>query len=172
MPDPTALGAVLATLLDRAGKPVRGGALRGQLYASPEAIVVLRPTAREETLHRVATWLLFGSVAAVIANVAFWRNTAVLWVALAAQAIYWVTLPARRRALEPAPLGAEALDAARRAGRAAIHVPAADVVALEPPEPPRTGFRRPARIALTGGILEIYLAPEAFEALRTAMARR
>jgi hypothetical protein len=74
--------------------------------------------------------------------------------------------------LEPAPLTAGALDAARREGRAAIHVPAGDIVSLEAPEPPRTGFRRPARIALAGGTLEIYLAPEAFEALRAALARR
>lgn len=172
MPDPTPLGAVLATLLDRSGKPVPGGALRGQLHVSPEAVTVLRPPGREEALHRVATALLVGSVAAVIANVILWRSTAVLWGALAAQAIYWVTLPARRRTLEPAPISAAALDAARREGRAAIHVPAADVVSLEAPEPPRAGFRRPARIALTGGALEIYLSPEAFEALRAALARR
>jgi len=172
MAEPTALGAVLATLLDRSGKPVRGGAVRGQLYATPEAVTVLRPTAREEALHRIATGLLLGSVAAVIANVILWRSTAVLWAALAAQAVYWLTLPVRRRGLEPAPLGAAGLDEARRAGRAAIHVPVGDVVSLEAPEPPRAGFRRPARIALAGGALEIYLSPEAFETLRSAIARR
>lgn len=172
MPDPIPLGAVLATLLDRSGRPVRGGALRGQLYVSPEAITVLRPTGREEALHRVATGLLLGSVAAVVANLFLWRSTAVLWSALAAQAVYWLTLPARRRSLEPAPLGAAALEAARRGGRAAIHVPATDVVALEPPEPPRAGFRRPARIALAGGAIEMYLSPETFETLRATVARR
>ncbi len=171
MPDPTALGVVLATLTDRAGKPVKGGALRGQLYATAGEVAVVRAPARDEWLHRIATWLLLGSVAAVIANLFAWRSVGVLWAAIAAQAAYWITLPARRRSLEPAPLSADGLEAARRAGRVAIVVPAGDVVSLEAPEPPRSGFRRPARLGLSSGALELYLSPERFDALRAAIGR-
>jgi hypothetical protein len=171
MNDPTALGAVLATLTDRAGKPVPGGAARGQLYASAGEIAVLRPRPRDEWMHRVATWLLLGSIVAVIVNLIEWRSVAVLWIAIGAQAVYWITLPARRRSLEPAPISAAELDAARSGGRIAIAVPAADVVSLSAPEPQRTGFRRPARIELSGGALEMFMSPERFEELRAALGR-
>lgn len=165
------MGTVLAMLVDRAGKPVRDASVKGQLYASPEGLVVLRPTAREQLLHRLANALLLGSLVAVVVNVVTVRRMAVVWIAVAAQAIYWLTLPTRRRMLDPAPLAAGALEAARRAGRAAISVPAADLTRVEPPEPPRRGFRRPARFVLAEGALEIYLSEQQFEEVRTALGR-
>ena len=171
MNDPTALGAVLATLTDRAGKPVAGGSTRGQLYASAAEIAVVRPSARDEWMHRVATGLLLGSIVAVIVNLIEWRSVAVLWIAIGAQAVYWITLPARRRSLEPAPISAAELDAARKGGRVAIVIPASDVVTLTAPEPQRSGFRRPARIELSRGALEMYISPERFEELRAALGR-
>jgi len=169
--DPNALGVVLAMLVDRNGKPVPGGSARGQLYASGEGLVVLRPTAREELLHRAGTVLLAGSVVAVVANVFTLKSMAVIWAAAAAQAIYWFALPARRRALEPVPLGAEALEAARHAGRAALAVPAGAVLRAIPPEPPKQGFRKPARFELADGALDIYLSQEQFDAARAALGR-
>jgi hypothetical protein len=169
--DPKPLGAVLAMLVDARGKPVRDGATRGQLYVSPDGVVVLRPKPSEQLLHRAASAFLLGSVAAVLVNVFTARSMTVVWIALAAQAAYWITLPRRRRALEPQPLSAEALDAARRAGRAAIAVPAAAVLRLVAPEPPRPGFRRPARFELAEGALEIYLSAEQFEGARAALGR-
>lgn len=171
MSDPVALGAVLAMLTDRAGKPVGGGSLRGQLYASRDAIAVVKPTAREEMGHRLMTTLLLASIVAVVVNVAVWRSTAVIWAAVIAQAIYWFTLPVRRRSLEPAPMSGEALEAARRAGRVAFSIPAGDVRGLVAPEPPRTGFRKPARLELPDGALEMYLSPERFAELRAAIGR-
>jgi hypothetical protein len=171
MPAPTALGLVLATLTDAAGKPVRGGAVRGQLYATQSEVVVLRPTAREEIFHRAGTWLLLGSIAAVLVNLAVWKSVGVLWAAIVAQGLYWLTLPARRRSVEPQPLAADGLEAARRAGRAAVFVPAADIVSLVAPEPPRPGFRKPARLALRDAALEIYLSADQFETLRATLGR-
>jgi hypothetical protein len=169
MAEPKALGAVLALLVDRRGNPVKGGSARGQMYVSDREIVVLRPTPAEEILHRAMLALLFGSVAAVIANVVLWKSMAVLWAALAAQVIYWFTLPIRRRTLAPRPLASADLEAARKAGRAAIHVPAKALVGLAPPEPPRTGFRRPARFELPDGALEVYLSPDQFEEARAGL---
>jgi hypothetical protein len=171
MPAPTALGLVLATLTDPAGKPVRGGAVRGQLYVTTSRVLVVRPPAREELLHRLAGALLLGSIALVVVNLFLWKSVAALWVAIVAQGIYWLTLPARRRSLEPAALGEEGLEAARRAGRAVIDVPAHEVLVAVAPEPPRPGFRRPARLELRDGVLEIYLSPERFEALRAALGK-
>lgn len=169
--EPRAFGTVLAMLVDRAGKPVRGGSLKGQLYASPEGLSVLRPPRWQDLLHRAANVLLIGSVVAVVANVFTVRRMAVIWVAIAAQAAYWLTLSARRRWLEPAQLSAEAHEAARREGRVAISVPVADLVRAEPPEPPRRGFRRPARFVLADGALEIYLSEEQFGEVRAALGR-
>ena len=171
MADPTALGMVLAMIVDRAGKPARGGSTKGQLYVSRDEIAVVRPGARAELLNRVSLVLLAGSVLAVLANVVLWRRMAVIWVAIAAQAIYWLALPARRRAMEPQPLGAAALEAARRAGRVAILVPAKSILQALPPEPPRTGFRKPARFELPDGALEIYLSEEQFQAATAALGR-
>ncbi|WP_242344497.1 hypothetical protein [Anaeromyxobacter terrae] len=159
MEDPKAIGMVLATLVDAAGKPVRGGAARGQLYASRDELLVVHAGARAELLQRLSTALLLGSIAAVLVNVFTWRSGAVLWGAVAAQALYWLTLPARRRALDPEPLDAAGLAAARSAGRVAIRVPASEVVRTTAPEPPRSGFRKPARFELTSGALEVYLSP-------------
>jgi hypothetical protein len=172
MAEPKALGMVLAMLVDPGGKPVRGGAAKGQLYVSPEEIVVLRPSATEDLLDRVALALLFGSVLAVVANVALWKSTAVLWGAIAAQAIYWISLPARRRRLEPRPLTAGDLEVARRGGRAALSIPATAVAKRVAPEPPRSGFRRPARFELPEGALEIYLSAEQFAEVEAALGRR
>ncbi len=167
--EPRAFGTVLAMLVDGAGKPVRDGSLKGQLYASPAGISVLRPPRWQEIAHRVANVLLIGSVLAVVANVLTVRRMAVIWFAIAAQAVYWLSLSARRRWLEPAPLSAQGHEAARREGRVAISVPVADVVRAEPPEPPRRGFRRPARFVLADGALEIYLSEEQFGEVRAAL---
>jgi hypothetical protein len=169
--EPNALGTVLAMLVDPAGKPVRNGSAKGQLYVDRDAIVVLRPKPSEELLHRVGLVLLIGSVLAVVANLFTVKSMWVIWIALAAQAIYWMTLPARRRALEPAPLTAAELEAARRAGRAVIAIPAGAVVRAVPPEPPQRGFRKPARFEIPEGALEIYLSQEQFDAARSALGR-
>ena len=169
--EPTALGAVLALLTDGRGKPVRGGAARGQMYVSEDGILVLRPTAAEQLVDRGMMVLLIGSVVAVVANLMLWRTVGVLWGAIVAQAIYWLALPARRRRLSPQPLVAAELDAARRAGRAAVNIPASAVTGLVAPEPPRPGFRKPARFELADGALEVYLSPEQFEQARAALRR-
>lgn len=171
MDDPKALGTVLAMLVDGKGKPVRGADAKGQLYAGPAGLTVLRPSTAEQLGHRVATTLLVGSVIAVVANLFTLRSMTVIWIALAAQAVYWLTLPARRRVLDPVPLSAGALDDARRAGRAAIAVPADAIVRLVAPEPPRTGFRRPARFELADGALEIYLSREQYAEAAAALGR-
>jgi hypothetical protein len=169
--EPKALGMVLAMLVDPAGKPVREGSTKGQLYVSAAEIAVVRPKPAAELFNRVTTFLLVGSVVAVIANLFTWKSTYVLWGALAAQAIYWMSLPARRKQMEPEALSAEGLEAARRAGRIAIQVPAGAVVRSVPPEPPRAGFRKPARFELPDGALEIYLSEEQFRAASAALGR-
>jgi hypothetical protein len=169
--DPKALGMVLAMIVDPAGKPVRDGSAKGQLYVSGEEIVVLRPRPAADLLDRVSTALLVGSVLAVVVNVFAWRSTAVLWGAVAAQALYWLALPARRRGMEPQALTAAELEAARRARRVAIQVPAKAVLRAVAPEPPRTGFRKPARFELPDGALEIYLSEEQFRSVAAALGR-
>jgi hypothetical protein len=171
MAQPTAVGMVLATLVDRAGKPVRGGAAKGQLYASEDELAVVRPSAAAEMLHRAMMVLLLGSVVAVLVNLFVWRSPLVLWAAIAAQAIYWLSLPARRRAVEPKPLDAGGLEAARAAGRVVIRVPAREITRGVAPEPPRTGFRKPARFELPDGALEIYLSPAQYAAVAAAIGR-
>jgi hypothetical protein len=162
---------VLAMVVDPAGKPARGGSAKGQLYVSRDEIAVVRPSARADLLHRVSLGLLVGSILAVLANVVLWRTLAVIWVAVAAQAIYWLALPARRRSMEPQPLGAAGLDAARRAGRVAIFVPAKTILRAVPPEPQRAGFRKPARFELPDGALEIYLSEAQFREATAALGR-
>jgi hypothetical protein len=169
--DPSALGMVLAMLVNPAGKPVEGGSGKGQLYVSRDEIVVVRPPRRDEVLHQVALALMLGSVAAVLVNVFTWRSTTVLWVAVAAQAIYWLLLPTRRRAMETKELSAAELDLARRAGRVVVRVPAGDVLRAVPPERSGKGLRRPARFELAQGALEIYLSDEQFRAASTALGR-
>lgn len=158
-------------LVDRAGKPVRGGATKGQLYVTPDELAVVRPTAVAEAVQRAMMVLLLGSVVAVVANLFLWKSPAVLWGAFAAQAIYWLSLPARRRAVEPAPLDARGLEAARAAGRVAIRIPVREIVRGVAPEPPRTGFRKPARFELPDGALEIYLSPAQYAEISAAIGR-
>jgi hypothetical protein len=176
MNEPAALGMVLAMLVDPSGKPARGGSVKGQLYASKERLVVLRPTAGQETFRRAAGVALLASVVLVMANLFVWKSMVALWIAVALQAGYWLSLPARRRALEPEPLTAGKLDAAVRAGRALVQLPAEAIVRTTAPEPPRAGFRKPARFELPDGALEVYLSAEQFrsavEALGAAVATR
>jgi hypothetical protein len=169
--EPKALGMVLAMLVDPAGKPVKDGSAKGQLYVSPGEIAVVRPRRRDELLGRLALGLLVGSVLAVLVNVVTWKSSTVLWVAVAAQAAYWLMLPARRRAAETEPLSAEQLEAVRRAGRVVIQVPSGAIRRAVAPEPPRRGFRRPARFELADGALEIYLSDEQFRAAEAALGR-
>jgi hypothetical protein len=169
--EPKSLGMVLAMIVDPAGKPARAGSIKGQLYVSRDEIAVLRPSARADLLHRVSLALLLGSVLAVLLNVVLWKSMAVIWIAVGAQALYWLSLPARRRSMEPQPLGAAELDAARRSGRIAIAVPAAAIARTVPPEPPRTGFRKPARFELPDGALEVYLSEEQFREVVAALGR-
>lgn len=169
--DPKAFGMVLALIVDRAGKPVRGGSAKGHLYVSPHEVVVIRQTARAEILNRIATALLVGSIAAVLVNIATVKSPLVLWAAIAAQGAYWLLMPARRRALETRDLSAAELEEARRAGRVAIHVPREAIVRAVPPQAQRSGFRRPARFELTDGALEIYLSEEQFRSATTALGR-
>ena len=143
MNGPVPLGMVLAMLVDPQGKIVRGGAGKGHLYASGEGLVVLKPTAGQEIFHRLSSGALLMSIAVVVLNLFTLKEPAVLWIGVALQAVYWLTLPARRRAMEPQPLSAEALAAASRAGRALVQIPAGAVVSTVAPEPPRKGFRKP-----------------------------
>jgi hypothetical protein len=171
MNEPAALGMVLAMLVDRSGKPVRGGSGKGQLYASRDGLVVLRPTAGEEVFQRGTTAALLASVALVVANLFLWKSTLAIWLAVALQAAYWLALPARRRALEPRPLSPAALAEARRAGRALIQLPAQEIRNAAAPQPPRSGFRKPARFELPDGALEVYLSEEQFRSAVAALGR-
>ena len=170
MKDPTAFGMVLAMLVDRAGKPV-GGPTKGQLYVTPDEVVVVRLAGSMEAYFRAANVLLFGSVVAVVANLFLWKSTAVLWAAVVAQGLYWLTMSSRRKAMEPAPLSAGELAAVRGTPRAAIHVPVADIARAVPPEPQRVGPRKPARFELPDGALEIYLSQEQFQSVAAALGR-
>jgi hypothetical protein len=171
MEEPAALGMVLAMLVDRGGKPVRGGSGKGQLYAGPGGLVILRPAPGEEVLHRATTAALLASVAVVVGNLFLWKSTLAIWIAVALQAAYWLSLPARRRALEPRPLTPAALAAARSAGRALVHLPADAILGTVAPEPPRKGFRKPARFELPDGALEVYLSEEQYRAALAALRR-
>jgi hypothetical protein len=167
--DPKALGMVLAIVVDRAGKPLREGSAKGQLYVSEDEIVVVRPTSRMELFDGVSNGLLVGSVVLVLVNLFAWKSPHVIWLALAMQAAYWLALPARRRAMEPKPLGAAELDAARKAGRVAIQVPAKAILRAVAPEPARAGLRKPARFELPDGALEVYLSADQFREAAAAV---
>jgi hypothetical protein len=171
MNGPTPLGMVLAMLVDPKGKVVRGGAGKGQLYASRDELVVLKPTATEEIVHRLTTAALFMSVFIVVGNLFTFKEPAAIWIGVALQAVYWLTLPRRRRALEPAPISAGDLDQAKKAGRALVQIPSGAIVKTVPPEPPTRGFRKPARFVLPDGALEIYLSEEQFRSAVTALGR-
>lgn len=171
MDGPTPLGMVLAMLVDPRGKVVRGGAGKGQLYASRDELVVLKPTAGEEIFHRLMTAALLMSVVVVVANLFTFKQPAALWIGVALQAVYWLSLPRRRRAMEPRPISAGDLDQAKRSGRALVQIPAGAIVSAVAPEPPRTGFRKPARFVLPDGALEIYLSEEQFRAAVGALGR-
>lgn len=172
MAEPKAFGMVLAAIVDPKGKTAKGSSAKGQLYVSTDEIVVLRPTPRQDLLNRIMTALLVGSVVLVVTNLFAWKSMQVIYVALAAQGIYWATLPRRRRAVEPEPLSGDALGAARKEGRAAIYVPAKAVVRTVPPDSSRPGFRTPARFELPDGALEIYLSQTMFEEIRATLAGR
>lgn len=171
MDGPAALGMVLAMLVDPKGKLVRGGGGKGQLYASRDGLVVLKPTPAQEIFHRLANAALLMSVGIVVVNLFTLKEPAAIWIGVALQAIYWLTLPARRRALEPAPLAAGELEAAKRAGRALVQVPSGAIVSTVAPEPPSRGFRKPARFVLPDGALEIYLSEDQFRAAVAALGR-
>jgi hypothetical protein len=171
MEEPAALGTVLAMLVDRAGKPVRGGFGKGQLYASREGLVVLKPTRAQEAFHVASGAALLVSVALVVANLFIWKSSTYLWIAVALQGAYWLALPARRRSLEPRPLGQAAIAEARRAGRALVQLPADAILRAVAPEPPRAGFRKPARFELPDGALEVYLSEDQFRSALAALGR-
>jgi hypothetical protein len=162
---------VLAMMVDRAGKPV-SGSTKGQLYATRDELVIVRPTAGAELASPLLSILLAGSIVAVLLNLFLWKSPAVLWAAIGAQAVYWLLLPGRRRALEPKPLGAAGLEAARSAGRIAIAVPTRAILRHVPPEPPRSGFRKPARFELAEGALEVYLSQSQWAEVAAVVERR
>jgi hypothetical protein len=162
MNGPMPLGMVLAMLVDAKGKVVRGGAGKGQLYASPDEIVVLKPTATEEIFHRLMTAALLMSVFVVVANLFTFKEPAAIWIGVALQAVYWLSLPRRRKALEPRPISAGELAQAKQAGRALVQIPTGAIVSTVAPEPPSRGFRKPARFVLADGALEVYLSEEQF----------
>lgn len=171
MTDPKALGMVLAMLVDPKGKPVRGGSGKGHFYASPDGLFVLRPTFAQDLTHRGALAALLFSVMLVIVNAIVLKTMWALWVAIALQGAYWVTLPRRRRSLEPQPIDGAALDAALKAGRAIVRIPAGAVVNVSPPEPPKRGFRKPARFEVPDGALEVWLSEGQFREAVSAMGR-
>jgi hypothetical protein len=167
---PAALGMVLAMLVDGRGKPVRGGSGKGQLYASRDGLVVLKQTARQEIFQRLTNAALLLSIVIVVGNVFTLKTQAAIWIAVALQAVYWLSFPARRRALEPEPLAPAALAEAAR-DRKLLQVPADRIASVVPPEPPRQGFRKPARFVLPDGALEIYLSQEQFREAVSALGR-
>lgn len=171
MTDPKALGMVLAMLVDPKGKPVRGGSGKGHLYVSPDGLFVLRPTFAQDLTNRLALAALLFSVMLVIVNAIVLRTTWALWVAIALQLAYWVTLPSRRRALEPQAIDGAALDAALKAGRGIVRIPAGAVMKATPPEPPKRGFRKPARFEVPDGALEVWLSEGQFRETVSAMGR-
>jgi hypothetical protein len=171
MSDPKAIGTVMALLVNQAGKEVKGGSTRGQLYVSPESMVIVRSTPWEGALHTLALSMLPASIVIVFANLLLWKNLNVLWIALAMQAAYWVTLPVRRRSLAPRARTAAELDGLRRDGRT-IFVPGESVKSVVAPQAAEHGrLRRPARFELPDGALEIYLTPDAFDEIRAALGR-
>lgn len=170
-PAPTAIGQVLALLATAEGRVVDRSAVRGQLYVSTDEVVVLRPAAREALLDRVAVAAMVVSVALVLVNLLQWQRQEVLWGAAALQAVFWLTRPVRLRHQVAQPLDAAALAAARTAGRAAITVPAAAIRELVPPPPRGALARKPARLVLPDGAVELWLDEAAFGEVRRALGR-
>ncbi len=168
---PTAIGQVLALLVTADGRVVERSAVRGQLYASTAEVVVLRPAAREALLDRLALAALVVSILLVVANVLQWQSAPVLVGAAALQAVFWLTRPLRLRHQLAQPLDAAALEAARRQGRAAITVPAGAITELVPPPPHGTLARKPARLVLADGAVELWLGEAAFAEVRRALGR-
>jgi hypothetical protein len=170
-PDPTAIGQVLALLATAEGRVVERSAVRGQLYVSPAEVVVLRPASRETLLDRVAVAALVVSVLLVLVNLLQLQRPAVLWAAAALQAVFWLTRPVRLRHQVAQPLDAAGLAAARLEGRAAISVPAGAILELVPPPPRGALARKPARLVLPDGAVELWLDEAAFAEVRRALER-
>lgn len=170
-PAPTAVGQVLALLATAEGRVIDRSAVRGQLYVSPAEVVVLRRSGREALLDRVAVASMVASLLLVGLNLLQLRRPEVLWAAAALQAVFWLTRPVRHRHQVPQPLDAAGLEAARREGRAAISVPAAAVTALVPPPPRGSVARKPARLVLPDGAVELWLDEAAFQQVRRALGR-
>ncbi len=170
-PDPVAIGQVLALLATAEGRVVERSAVKGQLYVSPAEVVVLRPSAREALLDRVAVASLVLSLVVLAVNALQWQRQWALWVAAALQAVFWLSRPVRLRHQVAQPLDAAGVEAARRAGRAALSVPAGAITGLVPP-PPRSGVaRKPARLLLPDGAVELWLDEAAFTEVRRALGR-
>lgn len=170
-PAPAAIGQVLALLVTAEGRVVDRSAVKGQLYVSPSEVVVLRPSSREALLDRVALAAMVISLLLVLVNLLKLQSAAVLWAAAALQAVFWLTRPVRLRHQVAQPLDAAALEAARRAGRAAISVPAQAIAELQPPPPRGALARKPARLVLADGAVELWLDEAAFAEVRRALGR-
>jgi hypothetical protein len=166
--EPVAVGQVLALLSRPDGRVVAGSAVRGQLYVSGRQVVVLRRTDREALLDRLAVAALALSLLLLPLALA-WSRPAVVWAAAALQAVFWLTRPVRLRHQVAQPLGAGGLEAALRAGRAAIAVPASALTRLVPPPPRGMGARRPARLEMADGAVELWLGEAAFLEVRRAL---
>ncbi len=168
---PVAIGQVLALLATAEGRVVDRSAVKGQLYVTPSEVVVLRPAAREALLDRLAVACLVLSIGLVVANLLQLHSQAVLWAAAALQAVFWLSRPARLRHQLPQPLDAAGLAAARREGRAAITVPTGAITGLEAPPPRGAVRRKPARLVLPDGAVELWLGEAAFSEVRRALGR-
>jgi hypothetical protein len=86
MTQPQAIGMVLAQLVTAEGRVVERSSVKGQLYVSPEEVVVIRPTGWERWLDRLSLGALAGSVVLVLLNVAVWQRLEPLGVAAGLQA--------------------------------------------------------------------------------------
>jgi hypothetical protein len=170
-PAPVAIGQVLALLATADGRVVERSAVKGQLYVSPAEVVVLRPAPREALLDRVAVAAMAISILLVLVNALQLQSAAVLWAAAGLQAVFWLTRPVRLRHQVAQPIGAAALEAARLEGRAAITVPASAIQELQPPPPRGTMARKPARLVLADGAVELWLDEAGFAEVRRALGR-
>jgi hypothetical protein len=170
-PDPAAIGQVLALLVTAEGRVVDRSAVRGQLYVTPAEVVVLRPSSREALLDRVAIAAMGVSILLVLVNLLQLQSAVVLWAAAALQAVFWLTRPVRLRHQVAQPIDGAALEAARRNGRAAITVPAGAITDLVPPPPRGALARKPARLVLPDGAVELWLDEAAFAEVRRALGR-
>ena len=170
-PAPVAIGQVLALLATAEGRVVERSAVKGQLYVSPAEVVVLRPASREALLDRVAVAAMAISILLVLVNALQLQSAAVLWAAAGLQAVFWLTRPVRLRHQVAQPIDAAALEAARQEGRAAITVPAGAILELQPPPPRGTLARKPARLVLADGAVELWLDEAGFAEVRRALGR-